>query len=73
MTEDAINIETDQEILRLQELFKKNAITFLKITKEGLGRITIQGTLADQEGKTRDLSTSTPGTGTTASPATGPT
>ena len=55
MTDDSINIETDQEIARLGELLKKNSITFLKITKEGLGRIAIQGTLADQEGKTRDL------------------
>lgn len=55
MTDDSINIETDQEIARLGELFKKNDISFQKITKEGLGRIAIQGTLADQEGKTRDL------------------
>jgi preprotein translocase subunit SecD len=55
MTDDSINIETDQEIARLEELLKKNAITFQKVTKEGLGRIAIQGTLADQEGKTRDL------------------
>ena len=55
MTDDSINIETDQEVGRLEELLKKNSITFQKVTKEGLGRISIQGTLADQEGKTRDL------------------
>ena len=55
MTDDSINMETDQEIARLEELLKKNAITFQKVTKEGLGRIAIQGVLADQEGKTRDL------------------
>ena len=55
MTDDSINIETDQEIARLEELFKKNSITFTKATKEGLGRISVQGVLADQEGKTRDL------------------
>ncbi|HOW86972.1 MAG TPA: protein translocase subunit SecD [Candidatus Aminicenantes bacterium] len=54
-TDDAINIETDQEIARLEELFKKNSITYAKVTKEGLGRIAVQGALADQEGKTRDL------------------
>ncbi len=55
ITDDSINIETDQEIARLEELFRKNSITFEKVTKEGLGRIAVQGVLADQEGKTRDL------------------
>jgi preprotein translocase subunit SecD len=55
LTDDSINMETDQEIARLEELFKKNSITFQKVTKEGLGRIAVQGTLADEEGKTRDM------------------
>ena len=55
MTDDSINMETDQEIGRLEELLKKNNITFQKVTKEGLGRIAVQGALADQEQKTRDL------------------
>ena len=55
MTDDSINIETDQEISRLEELLKKNSITFQKVTKEGLGRIAVQGVMADQEGKTRDM------------------
>jgi len=55
ITDDSINIETDQEVTRLEELFKKNSITFSKVTKEGLGRIAVQGALADQESKTRDL------------------
>jgi len=55
ITDDAINIETDQEISRLEELLKKNSITFEKVTKQGLGRIAVQGALADQEAKTRDL------------------
>ncbi len=55
ITDDAINMETDQEISRLEELLKKNSLTFQKVTKEGLGRIAIQGALADQESKTRDL------------------
>ena len=55
MTDDSINIETDQEIARLEELLKKNSITFQKVTKQGLGRIAIQGAMADQEAKTRDL------------------
>jgi len=55
LTDDSINMETDQEVARLEELLKKNSVTFQKITKEGLGRIAVQGTLADQESKTRDL------------------
>jgi len=55
ITDDSINIETDQEIARLEELLKKNSITFQKVTKGGLGRIAVQGVLADEEGKTRDM------------------
>ena len=55
ITDDSINMETDQEISRLEELFKKNAITFQKAVKDGIGRFTVQGVLADEEGKTRDL------------------
>jgi len=55
ITDDSINMETDQEISRLEELLKKNTITFEKVIKEGLGRIAVQGVLADQEGKTRDM------------------
>ncbi len=55
VTDDSINIETDQEVARVEELLKKNGITYQKVTKEGLGRIAVQGALADQEAKTRDL------------------
>ena len=55
ITEDAINVETDQEIIRFQELFKKNAITFQTTTKDRPGRFVFTGTSAGQEGKTRDL------------------
>jgi len=55
ITDDSINMETDLEVSRLEELLKKNAITFTKVTKEGLGRIAVQGVLADEESKTRDL------------------
>jgi len=55
VTDDSINIETDQEVARIEELLKKNSITYQKVTKEGRGRIAVQGSLADQEGKTRDL------------------
>jgi preprotein translocase subunit SecD len=54
-TEDAINMETDQEIARFEELFKKNNITFQTMSKERPGRFAVSGTVADQEGKARDL------------------
>ncbi len=55
ITEDAITMETDQELLRLQELFKKNSITFTAMTKDNPGRFTVQGTTPDQEGKIKDV------------------
>ena len=54
MSEDAVTMETDQEILRLQELFKKNSITVTSITKDAPGRFTIQGFNPDQEGQVKD-------------------
>lgn len=54
ITDDAVTMETDQEILRLQELFKKNSITYTSMTKEAPGRFTIQGTTPDQEVKVKD-------------------
>ena len=54
MTDDAINQETDQEILRLEELFKKTSITFTSITRESPGKFAIQGLSPDQETKIRD-------------------
>jgi len=55
ISEDAINVETDLEIARFQELFRKNNITFQTAVKEKPGRFTLQGVNPDQEGKTRDL------------------
>ena len=54
MTDDAVTMETDQEILRLQELFKKNSITYTTMSREAPGKFTIQGTNPDQEGKIKD-------------------
>ena len=54
ITEDAVVMETDQEILRLQELFKKNNITYASITRNIPGEFTIQGTNPDQEAKIKD-------------------
>ncbi len=55
VTEDAITIETDQEITRLQDQLKKKDITFRIIVKGKVGQLSVQGILHDQEGKLRDL------------------
>jgi preprotein translocase subunit SecD len=54
MTDDAVNMETDQEILRLQETFKKNNLTYASMIRVGPGKFTVQGINLDQEGQVRD-------------------
>jgi preprotein translocase subunit SecD len=54
-TEEALNMETDQEITRFEEIFKKNGITYQTMSKERPGRFVVAGTIVDQEGKARDL------------------
>jgi preprotein translocase subunit SecD len=49
MTDDAVTIETDQEIARLQEQLKKKNITFKAMVKGEIGKFTIQGLGMDQE------------------------
>ncbi|OGD35150.1 MAG: protein-export membrane protein SecD [Candidatus Aminicenantes bacterium RBG_19FT_COMBO_58_17] len=49
MTDDAVTIETDTEIARLQEQLKKKNITFKTMVKGDIGNFTIQGLGADQE------------------------
>ncbi len=55
ITDDSLSIETDQEIARMEELFKKNSIAFERATKEGPGSFSMSGLAADQEGKARDI------------------
>jgi preprotein translocase subunit SecD len=55
MTDDAINAETDQQIARFEEVFKKNNISYTEAAKEKPGRFHFKGISADQEGKVRDL------------------
>jgi preprotein translocase subunit SecD len=55
ITDDSISIETDQEIARMEELFKKNDIAFERTSKEAVGSFSISGLAADQEGKARDI------------------
>jgi len=54
MTDDAVNQETDQEILRLQDLFKKNSLTYASMARIEPGKLAIQGLNPEQEGKVRD-------------------
>jgi len=57
VTDDAINTETDQEIIRLQEQMKKEDITYDSVTKseERIGRITVRGFDVTKERDVRDL------------------
>ncbi len=55
VTEDAINIETDQEILRLQEQLKKKNIAYKTISKEKIGRFTIQEFDRESEDKIKEI------------------
>ncbi len=55
LTDDAINAETDQQIARFEEVFKKNNISYTEAAKEKPGRFHFKGISADQEGKVRDL------------------
>ncbi len=54
-TDDSLNGETDQEINRFLELFKKNAITYATGVKERPGRYAITGLNVDQQAKVREL------------------
>jgi preprotein translocase subunit SecD len=55
MTDDAINIETDQAIARLQEQLKKKEIPFEAVTKISPGTFRAQGLRIEDEGKIRDI------------------
>ncbi|MFC2165291.1 protein translocase subunit SecD [Acidobacteriota bacterium] len=57
ITDDAVNAETDQEILRLQDRLKKDNISYETISKSEteIGRFTIQNFNPEQEGQLRNL------------------
>ena len=57
MTDDALNHETDQVILRLQEEMDKELITYEAMSKDEnrVGRFTIQQFESGKEGQIRDL------------------
>ncbi len=57
VTDDALNTETDQEIIRLQDQMKRKDISYNSITKsdDRIGRFTLQGFDAAKEREVRDL------------------
>ena len=57
VTDDAINTETDQEIIRMQDQMKRNDISYNSIAKseDRIGRFTLQGFDAAKEREVRDL------------------
>ena len=55
VTDDALNSEADQAIIRLQEQLKKKDIEFKTITKGKIGEFSIQEINPGQEGKIKDL------------------
>lgn len=55
VTDDAINIETDQEIMRLSEQLKKKDIEYKTITKGKIGQFSIKEINPDQEGQIKEL------------------
>ena len=55
ITEDALRIETDQEILRLEEQLKKNNIQYNTVAREGVSQFAIQEINPDQEGEIEDI------------------
>jgi preprotein translocase subunit SecD len=57
VTDDALNAETDNEILRLQEQLKKENLTYERISKseDQFGRFTIQSFDVQRERELRDM------------------
>jgi len=55
VTDDAINIETDQEILRLQEQLKKENINYKNISKKDIDHFSIQEFDLEKEGKIKEI------------------
>jgi len=55
VTDDALNIETDQRIMYLKNQFKKKNIEFGTIIKDKTGQFSIQKINPDQEGQIKEL------------------
>jgi preprotein translocase subunit SecD len=55
ITDDAINYETDQAVLRLGERLKKDNIEYETIAKSTIGRFSLQEFNLEQEGKIQEI------------------
>ena len=55
ITDDALSIETDQEILRLEDLLKRENLEYTTVSKEDIIRFSIQEINLDQEEEIQDL------------------
>jgi len=55
ITDDALSIETDQEILRLEDLLKRENLEYTTVSKEDNIRFSIQEINLDQEEEIKDL------------------
>jgi preprotein translocase subunit SecD len=55
ITEDALSIETSQEILRLEDQLKKKNLVYTAVSKDGTSQFSIQEINRDQESDIRDL------------------
>ena len=55
ITDDALSIETDQEILRLEDLLKRENLEYTTVSKEDITRFSIQEINLEQEDEIKDL------------------
>ena len=55
VTDDAINYETDQAVLRLEEQLKKKNIKYEAITKSTIGKFSLQEFNPEQEGQIKEI------------------
>jgi preprotein translocase subunit SecD len=55
ITEDALSIETGQEILRLEDQLKKKNLTYTTVSKDGITQFSILEINPEQENEIRDL------------------
>lgn len=55
VTDDALNIETDQEIIRFQDLMKKRDLSFGTIARPRPGEFVVQDIDPDQQARVREL------------------
>ncbi len=55
ITDDALSIETGQEILRLEDQLKRKNLTYTTVSKDGISQFSILEINLDQENEIRDL------------------